>query len=121
MHSASLHKSDPHRTFAGTGLAEPYLNFGVLGLVAAGAAFGVLCRITAWVRSAIRDPATSAIARGLYPALLVSVVFLPAMNIAGALRSVWLRIFLPVVLALCAAWVFGRFRQQPTFPIPFRD
>jgi hypothetical protein len=115
-----LSHHDPHRTFAGTGLAEPYLNFGVLGLVAAGAAFGVLCRITAWVRSVVRAT-TNAIARGLYPTLLVAVVFLPAMNITGALWSVWLRIFLPVGLALCVAWVLGRIRQHPAIPISLRE
>lgn len=112
---------DPHRTFAGTGLAEPYLNFGVLGLVTAGAAFGVLCRITVWVRNAARAPTTSAIARGLYPALLVAVVFLPAMNIMGALRSIWLRIFLPVGIAFCGAWLLGRLQQGTSFSISLRN
>ncbi|WP_129115513.1 hypothetical protein [Halegenticoccus tardaugens] len=100
-------------TFPALMLGELYLNFGALGLFLGGGIFGYVLKVVHHMRTQAR----TWLSRGISPLILLGIVSMLPTSIAWGVKSIWLRVVVPVTLAIFVAYVIthvvlrGRRRQ----------
>ncbi len=92
----------PYTSFPALILGELWLNFGLVGVLVGSVAFGWALKVV----SSLRRRTESTSVMSLYPLLFLGVIAAYPTSIAWAIRGVWLRIVLPVVLSfVVATWI----------------
>jgi hypothetical protein len=93
----------PHHVVSAMLPGELYVNFGVVGLLVGSAVFGTLLYGVTRLRNA-----GGPIARGLYPALVVTVVLAWPTNVFWTAKGLVLRLLVPPLLAIAVARWYQR-------------
>lgn len=89
----------PNLSFPAFMLGEFWLNFGLLGVLAGSAVFGWALKTV----SSLRHLTHSTIAMSVYPVLFLGIITAYPTSLSWAFRSVWIRIVLPIGIALYVA------------------
>jgi hypothetical protein len=89
----------PYLSFPALLLGELWLNFGFLGVLAGSVLFGWVLKKVATLRSF----GQSTVAISVYPLIFLGVMTAYPTSLSWAFRSVWIRIVVPVGIALYVA------------------
>jgi hypothetical protein len=85
-------------------IAELWLNFGLVGVLMGSAVYGAALKFVQWTFAG----AQSVIARGLYPFALLAVLSALPTSVEWAVKSMAIRLGLPIAVALVTAWLVAR-------------
>jgi hypothetical protein len=89
----------PHLSFPAFMLGEFWLNFGLIGVLLGSAVFGWALKAVYSLRRLTRSP----IAMSLYPLLFLGIIAAYPTSISWVFRAVWIRIVVPVAIAIYVA------------------